>query len=54
MYLYLYFGIRLNMKFYFFDLDLDPMTLVLKLDNIKMYVCTENKVPSFSGSKCIA
>ena len=35
------------MKFYFFDLDLDPMTLVLKLDNIKMYVSTEKKVQWF-------
>ena len=41
------------MKFHFFDLDLDPMILVLKLDLdiIKMYLCTENEVPSFSGSK---
>ena len=35
---------------YSFDLDLNPMTLVLKvdLDIIKMYVCTENEVPSLS------
>ena len=33
------------------------MTLVLKfdLDTVRIYhVCTENKVPSFSGSKGIA
>ena len=43
------------MNFYSFDLDLDPMTLVLKLDLdiIKMYVCTKNEVPTFSGSKVI-
>ena len=31
------------------------MTLVLKLDLdiIKMYVCTKNEVPTFSGSKVI-
>ena len=31
------------------------MTLVLKLDLdiIKMYVCTTNEVPTFSGSKVI-
>ena len=31
------------------------MTLVLKLnlDIIKMYVCTKNEVPTFSGSKVI-
>ena len=43
------------MNFKSFDLDLDPMTLVLKLDLdiIKMYVCTKNEVPTFSGSKVI-
>ena len=43
------------MKFWSFDLDLDRMTLVLKLDLdiIKMYVCTKNEVPIFSGSKVI-
>ena len=43
------------MKFYSFDLDLDPMALVLKpdLEIIKMYVCTKNEVPTFSGSKAI-
>ena len=43
------------MKFYSFDLDLKLMTLVLKvyLDIIKMYVCTENKVPSFSSLNVI-
>ena len=32
------------------------MTFVLKLDLdiVKMYVCTENEVPSFSGSKALA
>ena len=43
------------MNFQSFDLDLDPMTLVLKLDLdiMKMYVCTKNEVPTFSGSKVI-
>ena len=43
------------MDFKPFDLDLYPMTLVLKLDLdiIKMYVCTKNEVPTFSGSKVI-
>ena len=43
------------MNFQSFGLDLDPMTLVLKLDLdiIKMYVCTKNEVPTFSGSKVI-
>ena len=42
--------------FYSFDLDLDPMILVLKLDldMIKMYLCTKNEVPTYSGSKVIA
>ena len=41
------------MKFYSLDLDLDPMTLVLEtdLDIVKMHVCTENEVSSYSGSK---
>ena len=40
----------------FLELDLAPMTLVLKLDLdiVKMNVCTENEVPSFSGSKALA
>ena len=39
-----------------FDLDLDPMTLILKLDlnMVKMYLYTENEVPSCSSSKVIA
>ena len=39
--------------YYLFDLDLAPVTMVLKrdLDIIKMYVYTENEVPSFRGSK---
>ena len=43
------------MKVKSFDLDLDPMTLVvnLDLDIIKMYMCTKNEVPTFSGSKVI-
>ena len=47
------------MKFYSFDLDLnldlDTMTFLLKLglDIIKMYVCTKNEVPIFSGSEVI-
>ena len=43
------------MNFLSFDLDLNPMTLVLKLDldMIKMYMCTKNEVPTFSGSKVI-
>ena len=43
------------MTFYSFDLDLDLITLVLKpdLDIVKMYVCTENEVPSLSSSKVI-
>ena len=36
-----------------FDLDLDPMTLVLKLDMVKMYLYTKNEVSSFSSSKVI-
>ena len=47
---------RENIMFYSFDLDLDPMTLVLKLDldMVKMYLHTNNEVPSYSGSKVIA
>ena len=42
------------MKLYSFDFD--PMTLILKhdLDIVKMYVGTENKVPSFGSSEVIA
>ena len=42
------------MKLYLFDLDLDFLTLIpkLDLDMVKMYLYTENKVPSF-GSKGI-
>ena len=35
------------MKFYPFDLDLDSITIVLKL--VKIYVCSENEVPSFKN-----
>ena len=43
------------MKFYSFALDLDPMTLVLKLDLdiVKMYVYSENEVPSFGSSNIV-
>ena len=43
------------MKYYSFDLNLDKMILVLKLDLdiVKMYVCTKNEVPTFSGSKVL-
>ena len=43
------------MKFYSFDLELDPMTLILQLnlDIVKMYLCIQNKVPSFSSSKVV-
>ena len=36
-----------------FDLDLDPITLILKLDldMVKMYLYTEDEVPSYSSSK---
>ena len=39
-----------------FDLDFDPMTLILKLDldMVKMYLYTEDEVPSYSSSKVIA
>ena len=39
-----------------FDLDLDLMTLILKfhLAMVKMYLYTENEIPSHSGSKVIA
>ena len=39
-----------------FDLHLDPKTLILKvdLDMVKMYLYTENEVPSYSSSKVIA
>ena len=35
------------------DLDLNPMTLILKhdLDMVKIYLHTENKVFTFSGSE---
>ena len=44
------------MKFYLFDLDYKPKTLTLKLnlDIVKMSLCAENDVLSFSGSKVIA
>ena len=37
-------------------LDLDPMTLILELDldMVKMYLYTEDEVPSYSSSKVIA
>ena len=36
-----------------FFCDLDPMSLILKLDldMVIMYLCTENEIPSFCGSK---
>ena len=36
--------------------DLDPMTLILKLDldMIKVYLYTENELPSICGSKVTA
>ena len=39
-----------------FDHDLDQMTLILKLglDMVKMYLYTEDEVPSYSSSKVIA
>ena len=42
-----------NCGIYLFDLELDQMTLVLKddLNIVKIFVCTENKVPSFSSLK---
>ena len=39
---------RQNMTFYSFGLKHDPMTLMLKLDMIKMCPCTKDKVPRFS------
>ena len=47
--------VRENM-FYSFDIDLDSVTLVLKpdLDMIKMYLQTNNEVPSYSSSNVIA
>ena len=41
------------MSFSTFDLVLDPIMFILKLelDMIKMYMCTENEVPSYSSSK---
>ena len=38
-----------------FDLDLDPMTLILKLDldMVKMYLYTEDEVPSYTSSKAV-
>ena len=43
----------LDMIFYPFDLTLDPITLILKfhLGMIKMNLCTQNEIHSFSGSK---
>ena len=39
-----------------FDLNLDPMTLILKfdLDMVKIYLYTEDEVPSYSSSNVIA
>ena len=39
-----------------FNIDLDLMTLILKLDldMVKMYLFTEDEVPSYSSSKVIA
>ena len=41
---------------FIFKRDLDKMTLTIKLDldTVKMYLHTENEIPSFSGSKVIA
>ena len=38
-----------------FDLDLDSMTLILKLDldMVKMYLSTEDEVPSYSSSNVL-
>ena len=43
-------------KYIDLNLDIDPMTLILKLnlDMVKMYLYTENEVPSCSSSKVIA
>ena len=40
------------MTSYSYEIDQDPMTLILKLDQdmVKMYLHTENEVPSCSGS----
>ena len=37
-------------------ISLEPMTMILKfdLDIIKIYLCTENEVPSFSSLKVTA
>ena len=42
------------MTFYSFGLEYDPVTVILKLDMVKMCLCTKDKVPPFSGSKVIA
>ena len=38
-----------------FELDPDPMTFILKLDldMVKMYLYTDNEVPSYCNSKVI-
>ena len=43
------------MKFYSFDLGLNPMNLVLELnlDSVKVYVYTENEIPSLRNSVII-
>ena len=43
-------------KYVSFPFDLDPMTLILKFDlnMVKKYLCAENEVPIYSGSKVIA
>ena len=53
---YKYVQVKKRQIWYFFHLDLDQITLVLKLDldMVKMYMHTQNKVPSCRGSKVIA
>ena len=45
--------VRLDMIFYLFDLTLGPITLILNfhLGMVKTYLCTQNEIHSFSGSK---
>ena len=40
----------------FYSFDIDPITFILKTDlkMVKMYLYSENEVPSFSSSKVIA
>ena len=43
------------MTFNSFDLDLEPITLKFKLDvdMVKMYLYTDNEVPSYNDSEVI-